>query len=60
VERVVLTGPATRVPNFAAGLERELGIAVEERVIDVAGATPGVDAARVTLAAGLAVEEVPS
>jgi type IV pilus assembly protein PilM len=60
VERVVLTGPATRVPNFAAGLERELGIPVEERVVDDAGADLGVDAARVTLAAGLAVEEVPS
>jgi type IV pilus assembly protein PilM len=60
VERVVLTGPATRVPNFAAGLERELGIAVEERVVDDGGADLGVDVSRVTLAAGLAVEEVPS
>jgi type IV pilus assembly protein PilM len=60
VERVVLTGPATRVPNFAAGLERELGIAVEERVVDAPDIAPGVDPARVTLAAGLAVEEIPS
>jgi type IV pilus assembly protein PilM len=60
VERVVLTGPATRIPNFAAGLERELGIAVEERTVDVSEAALGIDAARVTLAAGLAVEEVPS
>jgi type IV pilus assembly protein PilM len=60
VERVVLTGPATRVPNFAAGLERELGIAVEERVVDAAGSALDVDPSRITLAAGLAVEEVPS
>jgi type IV pilus assembly protein PilM len=60
VQRVVLTGPATRVPNFAVGLERELGIAVEERVVDAEGALLGVDPARVTLAAGLAVEEVPA
>ena len=60
VERVVLTGPATRVPNFASSLERELGIAVEERVVDDGGAALGVDASRVTVAAGLAVEEVPS
>ena len=58
VQRVVLTGPATRVPNFAAGLERELGIAVEERVIDAEDSLLGIDPARVTLAAGLAVEEV--
>ena len=60
VERVVLTGPATRVPNFAASLERELGIAVEQRVVDASSTALGVDPSRVTLAAGLAVEEVPS
>ena len=60
VERVVLTGPATRVPDFAAGLERELGIAVEERVVDASGDLGGIDPSRVTLAAGLAVEEVSS
>ena len=60
VERVVLTGPATRVPNFAASLERELGIAVEERVVDDGGADLGIDPSRLTVAAGLAIEEVPS
>ena len=60
VERVVLTGPATRVPDFAASLERELGIAVEERVVDTAGPLLGLDPSRITLAAGLAVEEMPS
>jgi type IV pilus assembly protein PilM len=60
VQRVVLTGPAARVPSLAGALERELGIAVDERVIDGDSSVIGVDPARVTVAAGLAVAEVAS
>jgi type IV pilus assembly protein PilM len=55
VERVLLTGPAIGVPGFADLLERELGLPVESRVMP--GAADGA-AARVSIAAGLAVEEI--
>jgi hypothetical protein len=55
VERVLLTGPAIAVPGFAELLERELGLPVEARVMP--GAIDGA-AARVSIAAGLAVEEI--
>jgi len=62
VERVVLTGPATRVPGFAAALHQELGLPVDARTVEEAkpGALGDVDPARVTVAAGLAVSEMPS
>ena len=62
VRRVVLTGPAVAVAGFAASLEAELGLEVQERV--VAGAKDmnlgALDAACMSVAAGLAVEEGPS
>jgi type IV pilus assembly protein PilM len=62
VRRVVLTGPAVAVGGFAAALEAELGLEVQERV--VAGSKDmklgSLDAACLSVAAGLAVEEGPS
>lgn len=62
VRRVVLTGPAVAVSGFASALEAELGLEVQERV--VAGAKGmnlgALDAACLSVAAGLAVEEGPS
>jgi type IV pilus assembly protein PilM len=55
VSRAVLTGPAAAVPGFAAALAAELDLAVEAGVL--AGVPNGMDAARLTVAAGLAVEE---
>jgi type IV pilus assembly protein PilM len=55
VSRVVLTGPATAVPGFAHALEGALGLPVQEAQVDHVPA--GVDARRITVAAGLALEE---
>ena len=61
VRRVVLTGPAVAVGGFAAALEAELGVEVQERV--VAGSKDmtlgSLDAACLSVAAGLAVEKGP-
>jgi type IV pilus assembly protein PilM len=55
VSRAVLTGPASTVPGFAAALESELGLPVADGALL---ATPeGLDSARLTVAAGLAVSE---
>jgi type IV pilus assembly protein PilM len=55
VSRAVLTGPASAVPGFAAALESELGLPV---VTGALVATPeGLESARLTVAAGLAVSE---
>ncbi|HKE81129.1 MAG TPA: hypothetical protein VKB54_17560, partial [Solirubrobacteraceae bacterium] len=58
VSRAVLTGPASAIPGFATALASELGMPVEQGTVD--GTPPGVDAARVTVAAGLALEEAPA
>jgi type IV pilus assembly protein PilM len=55
VERVLLTGPAVAVPGFAELLERELGLPVEPRLTPGA---PDVAVERLSIAAGLAVEEI--
>ena len=55
VERVLLTGPAVAVPGFAELLERELGLPVEPRLTSGA---PDVAVERLSIAAGLAVEEI--
>jgi type IV pilus assembly protein PilM len=55
VERVIMTGPAVAVPGFAAVLERELGLPVESRV---PAGEPDVAIERLSIAAGLAVEEI--
>ncbi len=62
VRRVVLTGPAVAVAGFATALETELGLEVQERVVDGANGTTlaALDAACLTVAAGLAVQEGPS
>jgi type IV pilus assembly protein PilM len=58
VERAVLTGPAAAIPGFAEALSAELGLPVQTGI--VAGAPAGIEAERLTVAAGLAVEEVTS
>jgi type IV pilus assembly protein PilM len=55
VSRAVMTGAASAIPGFAAALAAELGMPVEEGTVP--GAPDGVDAGRLTVAAGLAVEE---
>ncbi len=61
VRRVILTGPGVAVAGFASQVERELGIEVQERVVAGAAGTnlSRLDAACLTVAAGLAVEERP-
>jgi type IV pilus assembly protein PilM len=58
VSRAVMTGPATAIPGFAQALASELGMPVEEGSVD--GAPAGLDAGRVTVAAGLALAEAPA
>jgi type IV pilus assembly protein PilM len=58
VSRSVLTGPASAIPGFDVALASELGIPVEQGLVD--GAQGGVDAGRVTVAAGLALMEAPA
>jgi type IV pilus assembly protein PilM len=55
VTRAVLTGPGATVPGFAAALSAELGLPVDVRTVD--GTPPGLDAGRLTVAAGLAITE---
>jgi type IV pilus assembly protein PilM len=59
VEHAVLTGPAESIPGFVDQLSSDLGMAVEAGV--VAESSPGVlpagEAGRLTVAAGLAVED---
>jgi len=59
VERAVLTGPAATIPGFADQLGADVGIQVEVGAVGEArpGALAGLEAARITIAAGLAVEE---
>ena len=55
VDHAVLTGPAVLVPGFAQQLSRELGMSVEQAVVDVEAETS--DAGRLTVAAGLALTD---
>jgi type IV pilus assembly protein PilM len=55
VSRAVLTGTVTAIPGFATALASELGMPVQEGAVD--GAPVGVDAGRLTVAAGLALDE---
>jgi len=59
VESAVLTGPGSAVPGFAERLGAEVGVPVVAGVVHEAtpGALGGVDAGRLAVAAGLAVEE---
>ena len=56
VQRAVLSGPAASIPGFASALAAELGLPFE--VGAVSGAPAGLDPGRLSVAAGLAVEEV--
>jgi len=60
VERAVLTGAAVSVPGFAAELGRQLSLPVSAATVAVADRVSGSDAARLTVAAGLAVTERPA
>jgi type IV pilus assembly protein PilM len=57
MSRVVLTGPAIAVPGFAEALGIELGLPVETG--HLAGAHGDLEPGRLTVAAGLAIEEAP-
>lgn len=54
VARCVLTGPAAAVPGFATALSAELGLPVEPGVVE---GPAGIDPGRLTVAAGLALQE---
>jgi len=58
VSRAVMTGAASAIPGFDVALASELGIPVEQGLVD--GAPAGIDAGRVTVAAGLALTEAPA
>ena len=62
VERAVVTGPAVAIPGFVDQLAAGVTIPVEAGQVAEAqpGALHGVDAARVTVAAGLSVAEGPA
>jgi type IV pilus assembly protein PilM len=53
--RVILTGPAVAVPGFAHALESALSLPVVEGLVQ--HVPPGIDPRRMTVAAGLALEE---
>lgn len=57
VTGVILSGPVLEVPGFAEALELELGLPVEPRSVDGAGAANvAVSPQRLTVATGLAIE----
>jgi type IV pilus assembly protein PilM len=60
VARALLTGPAVSIPGFADQLAADLGIPVEVRAVreSRAGAFGGIEPGQLTVAAGLAVEEM--
>jgi type IV pilus assembly protein PilM len=58
VSRAVMTGAASAIPGFDVALASELGIPVEQGLVD--GVPAGIDAGRVTVAAGLALMEAPA
>jgi type IV pilus assembly protein PilM len=54
VDRGVVTGPAVAIPGFVDRLAEQLRVPLEPAVLAI---PDGVDAARLTVAAGLGVEE---
>ena len=62
VERVVLTGPAVAIPGFSEHIGQQIGLPVEVGLVaeGKAGGFGGIDAGRLAVAAGLAVDEVES
>ena len=59
-ERVVLTGPAVGIPGFAEHLGEEIALPLEVGLVAEgrSGGFGGVDAGRLTVAAGLTMDEV--
>jgi type IV pilus assembly protein PilM len=57
VERALLTGPAVAIPGFTERLSDQLKLPVEAVVVSVDGDQDGLDVGRLSVAAGLAVEE---
>jgi type IV pilus assembly protein PilM len=57
VSRALLTGPAASIPGFAEKLADQLNLPVEVAVAAADETLEGVDAGRLTVAAGLAVED---
>jgi type IV pilus assembly protein PilM len=57
VERAVLTGPAVAIPGFAEQLSAQLHLPVEAAL--VATDADGADSGRLTVAAGLALDDTP-
>jgi type IV pilus assembly protein PilM len=62
VGRMVLTGPAVAVPGFPDQLSQSVGLPVDVGVASEArpGGLSGIDAGRLVVAAGLAIEEAPA
>ena len=64
VDRVVMSGPAIAIKGFPAMLASELGLEVDPRSLGPIEVSPGalddVDAAQLTVAAGLTLDEVTS
>jgi type IV pilus assembly protein PilM len=62
VSSVVLSGPALGLPGFAEMLEADLGLALRRQTVSLAGAGDlgGLSPHHLTIAAGLAAEEVHS
>jgi type IV pilus assembly protein PilM len=62
VTSVVLSGPALQIPGFADMLEADLGLAVRRQSVQLADqdGLGGLSADHLTIAAGLAAEEVHS
>jgi type IV pilus assembly protein PilM len=62
VERIVMAGPGIGIPGLAAKLEADLGLPAEARSLGRLQVSPGVldtaDGTRLTVAAGLAIDEV--
>jgi type IV pilus assembly protein PilM len=55
IARCIVTGPAASLPGFTASLGAELGLPVEAGIVEGGGGA--IEAARFTVAAGLAVAE---
>ena len=57
VERALMTGPAVAIPGFAERVSDLLKLPVDPAVVGIDPEAEGVDAGRLTVAAGLAVED---
>ena len=58
VDRVVMTGPAAAIPGFSTALSGEIGVSVDARSIPLTEPDEARDTSRLTVAAGLAVQEL--